>query len=456
MIDRILNKWIDFVRDHLYVITILIFVSLIGLLLVQYNLIKLEIDIQRRQFDKEIDAVLWDMHHRIEDDASISNQLIALIGDQVHPASKRDSMETSLTAEIRSFTDSILFEKGIGFLDYDFAFYQRYEDTIAYTSAIEAHQPDFQKYAIKAGWRIREAYGKGIFRFGLLFHNQSMYVIYQIFSILVITLIFIIILLGSFFSTFLVLKRQKQLSQLKNDFINNLTHELKTPIFASSILYKIIKEKRKDFSDEELDHHLCLLENENHLLKNKVEKVLELTVLERKNPGLNMKIIDLHEIIPKKTEVYQIIINAENGVLNCNLKASSSRILGDSMHIGNIIDNLLENAIKYSENAPEIDISTSSIGSSLVLTIKDKGIGIEGKDLPNIFDKFYRVSQGNLHKTKGFGLGLSYVKMMTEIHEGQINFQSKSGKGSKVTITFPLYLNKKSDNHASKNFISRR
>ncbi|MEX0881950.1 MAG: hypothetical protein WDZ72_00620, partial [Cyclobacteriaceae bacterium] len=184
MIDRLLNKWIDFVRDHIYVITILIFVSLIGLLLVQYHLIKLEMEIQRDKFDEEIEDVLLDMHHRIEDDEYISNQLIELLGDRVHPVSRRDSIEANLTADIRSFTDSILFERGIGFLNYDFAFYQRYEDTIAYTSAKEAYQPDFKKYAIKAGWRIREAYGKGIFRFGLIFYNKSLYVVYQIFSIL--------------------------------------------------------------------------------------------------------------------------------------------------------------------------------------------------------------------------------------------------------------------------------
>lgn len=449
--DQLLNKWIDFVRDHIYVITILIFVSLIGLLLVQYNLIKLEMDIQRRKFDKEIDAVLLDMHHRIEDDEIISNQLIELIGDRVHPVSSRDSMEANLTEDIRYFTDSILLAREIGFLDYDFAFYQRHEDTIAYASVKGLHQPDLTKYAFKAGWRIREAYGKGIFRFGLYFYNKSLYVVYQIFSILIITTIFIIILLGSFFSTVMVLKRQKQLSQLKNDFINNLTHELKTPIFASSIIYKIIKEKRKNLTVEELDHHLALLEKENHLLKNKVEKVLELSVLERENPGLNLQKIDLHEIIRQKAEVYQIIIHEKNGSLTCMVKAKNATIYGDPMHIGNIIDNLLDNATKYSDGPPEIRISTENRNEMIILVISDKGIGIEANDLPHVFDKFYRVSQGNLHQTKGFGLGLSYVKMMTTLHKGEILLESKPGKGSTISIQFPIYHKNKTEKYVSKN-----
>lgn len=443
MVNNFLNKWIDFVKDHIYVITILISVSLVGLLIVQYNLIKLEIDIQRHNFDEEIEEVLWDMHHRIEDDEFVSNQLIELIGNKVSSISKRDSIEIALTDEIRYFTDSIMARRGIGFLEYDFAFYQRYKDTIAFASVKEAYQPDFQKYSIKAGWRIREAYGKGIFRFGLVFYNKSLYIVYQIYSILIITLILTLILLGSFFSTFLVLKKQKQLSELKTDFINNLTHELKTPIFASSIIYKIIEEKYSEFSKSELKYNLSLLAKENQLLKNKVEKVLELTVLERTDQRVKHVVMDLHETINQKKEIYKLIVESVSGTLTCRLKATNSMILGDSVHIASIIDNLLDNAIKYSENAPEITIDTFNSGSEISLTITDKGIGVEVKDLQYIFDKFYRVSHGNLHKIEGFGLGLNYVKMMMEIHGGRIKFQSKINQGSTVTITFPNYSNKK-------------
>ncbi|MFN3758501.1 MAG: sensor histidine kinase [Algoriphagus aquaeductus] len=432
-------------------ITILISFSLIGLLFVQYNLIKLEIEIQKEKFDDEIDDVLLDMHHRIEDDEEISNNLILLIGDKV-PVGKRDSLEKYMVTEIKGFTDSILTSRELGFLDYDFAFYQRYEDTVAFSSALNPYQPDYTKYATKAGWRIREAYGEGIFRFGLLFYNKSLYVVYQIFSILIITTLFILILLGSFFSTFMVLNRQKRISQLKNDFINNLTHELKTPIFASSILYKIIKEKRYNFSEEELDHYLSLLEKENHLLKNKVEKVLELTVLERENPGLNLKEINLHDIILQKAEIYRIIIQERDGDLRSNLLAENHLIQGDSMHIGNIIDNLLDNAIKYSDKSPEIEITTQNQSDSVLLIIRDNGIGVESTDLPFIFDKFFRVSQGDLHQTKGFGLGLSYVKMMTELHGGTLIFESKFGKGSTITLQFPLKINRNLNRNDSKNF----
>ena len=252
----------------------------------------------------------------------------------------------------------------------------------------------------------------------------------------------------------MVLKRQKQLTQLKNDFINNLTHELKTPIFASSIIYKIIREKRDKFTKKELDYHLSLLEKENHLLKNKVEKVLELTVLERENPGLNLKETDLHEIIHQKTEVYQVLILAKGGSLEYKLEAKNSLITGDSMHLGNILDNLLDNAIKYSTNAPQIKIFTYNKDDQVVIRITDNGIGIDNDNLPYVFDKFYRVSQGNLHQTKGFGLGLSYVKMMVGLHGGKINIESKIGEGSTLTLYFSILQKTKADTYASKNIIS--
>ena len=228
------------------------------------------------------------------------------------------------------------------------------------------------------------------------------------------------------------------ISQLKNDFINNLTHELKTPIFASSIIYKIIREKRKVFTDEELDYHLHLLENENQLLKNKVEKVLELSVLENGNPGLNFEQIDIHAIIKRKADVYKVLIESQQGSLHFLFKATEPFICGDEMHLGNILENLLDNAIKYSDTSPEVLVKTYNANNHLYVEVVDHGIGIEPDNLPFVFDKFYRVSHGNLHKIKGFGLGLSYVKMMVNLHGGEIEVKSSLGQGTSVILKFPV------------------
>ncbi|WP_111319923.1 sensor histidine kinase [Algoriphagus chordae] len=438
MIKQMLSKWLDFVRDHLYVITILIAMALVGLLVVQNSLIKLDIDVQTKFFDKKIDKVLGDFEDILKEDDQLSDQVIDLIGDRVHPKAKRDSLENFTLLVIRDITDSLLTQHEIGYLDYEFAFYQRHKDTIALSSSKTLLQPDFQHFSFTPGDQIRKEFGKANFKFGFSFHNESLFITYSILPTLVITAFFVLILLGSFFSTFLVLKRQKLISQLKNDFINNLTHELKTPIFASSIIHKIIKENRKSLSEDELDYHLQLLENENHLLKNKVEKVLELTVLESGNPGLNFEKIDFHQIITRKAEVYKILFESNHGVLNCMLEANESLLYGDEMHLSNILDNLLDNAIKYSDSAPEVLVKTYNKGNHLFVEIKDHGIGIEPDNLPYVFDKFYRVSHGNLHKIKGFGLGLSYVKMMVDLHDGEIKMESSLGEGTTVILKFPV------------------
>lgn len=451
MDGNLLNKWIDFVKDHIYIITTLVFVSLVGLIVIQVYLISVEIDVEDGQFNTEIRNVLKEMRHQIENDEALSENLYKYFTNNLDPGVNKDSLQKALLFQVKDFSDSMLLAKNLDVLKYDLAFYQRIEDTILISSATNAIQPEYQPYSERAGWRIKEAAGGDIFKFGLLFHNKAWYLIYQVSSILIISTLFIIILLGSFFSTNLVVKRQKKMSQLKNDFINNLTHELKTPIFASSVLYKIIRKKITTSSYEDLDYHISLLEKENQQLKYKVEKVLELTLLERDRPNLDWQLIDFHQIIRQKIGIYQILINERNGIILYNMEAEKSMILGDPMHLGNIIDNLMDNALKYSEKGPEIGIETYNQDDNFIVKITDNGIGIEGEHLSFIFDKFFRVSHGNLHQIKGFGLGLSYVKTMTEMHGGKIKVESKKGKGSSFTLVFPFNFKNKKENYASEN-----
>lgn len=439
MINQLINKWIDFLRDHTYIITLLISVSLIGLLLVQFSLISLEIDLQQRAFDKEIDDVLHDTHDYIEDDSLLSGKLIQLMGNAIPDSNERREAADSVINAVKYFTDSLLLANNLSYLNYDVGFYQRYKDTIVISSQVNPHQPDYQKYSARAGWRIKEAFGKGMFRFGLVFHNKFLFVIFQVYSILIIIAFFLLILVGSFFSTLLLLKRQKQLAQLKNDFINNLTHELKTPIFASSVIFKIINEKMGRFSNGELAYHLKLLEKENNQLKNKVDKVLELTVLERETPTLDRNVIDIHDIIRQKSPVYHVLVEEKKGRISYDLQAAHTLIMGDTMHIGNILDNLLDNAIKYSDKQLHVHLSTTNVDHMLVLKISDRGMGIGNNERHAVFEKFYRISQGNLHQTKGFGLGLSYVKSVVDLHGGKITLESKPGVGSTFIIILPLH-----------------
>lgn len=439
MATKLLNNWIDFIRDHTYIITLLITTSLVGLMAIQLYLITAEVDIQHRQFDKDIGSVLLDMHHRIEDDEALSNQLIQLFRYRENSPAEQEALEKSLIPEIRELTDSVLLARNLSDLEYEFAFYHRTEDTIALSSSGTARQPDFMHYSIKAGWRIKESLGKGMYRYGLLFYNKDWFLIYKVAPTLIISFVFIGILLGCFLSTLLVLKRQKQLSLLKNDFINNLAHELKTPIFASSVIFKIIRKKLQEPSYQDLDHHLSLLEKENQQLKEKAEKVLELTAFERESLEIHSRKMDVGEIISQKVATYSVLISQENGEISYHAHAQKAEIYADPMHVSNIIDNLLDNAVKYCKGAPQIKIESYNKDDALWLKFSDKGIGIAPKDQGFVFDKFFRVTKGNLHQTKGFGLGLSYVKLMMEAYGGKIKIESKLGEGSAFILSFPLY-----------------
>ena len=443
MINRLISRWLDFLRDHTYIITLLISVSLIGLLVVQFSLITLEIRLQQRVFDKEVDDVLEGVHDRIEDDEALSGQLIKLMANEVQDTTIRQFMADSVISTVKEIADSLLLAQNLAYLNYDIGFYQRHLDTMVVSSQLNPRQPDYVQYSAWAGWRVKKSLGKGMFRFGLVFHNKFLFIFFQIYSILVIIAVFLFILVGSFFSTLLLLKWQKRLARLKNDFINNLTHELKTPIFASSVIFKIINEKSKDISEAERAHYLMLLEQENNRLKNKVDKVLELTVLESETPTLDLQVIDVHEIIRKKSTIYKVLVAEKDGQIAYDLRASDTLIMGDAMHIGNILDNLLDNAIKYTERQLNVTVATANANGMLMLSVRDNGIGIESSEWQAIFEKFYRVSHGNLHRTKGFGLGLSYVMSVVDLHNGKITLESKPGTGSIFTISLPTQENNK-------------
>jgi len=167
--------------------------------------------------------------------------------------------------------------------------------------------------------------------------------------------------------------------------------------------------------------------------------VLELTVLESGMHTLDLRLIDVHAIIREKMPMYQVLVEEKNGRIAYNLQAANAAILGDTMHVGNILDNLLDNAIKYSDKQLDVCIATANRDDMLVLKISDRGMGIESGELNAVFEKFYRVSHGNLHQTKGFGLGLSYVKSVVDLHNGKITLDSKPGTGSTFTIALPLH-----------------
>jgi two-component system phosphate regulon sensor histidine kinase PhoR len=252
------------------------------------------------------------------------------------------------------------------------------------------------------------------------------------------SLILTLIIIGIFVFTLQIILRQKKLSQIKNDFINNMTHELKTPISTISLASQMLKDNSLIHSPSTIDHISGVILDESKRLSGQVEKVLQMAVFNEGKIKLKFTEIDLNQIVSSAAANFEIRVTTSEGTLETSLLAENPIINGDEIHITNVIYNLLDNAEKYSKENPRIEISTENKSDWVIVQIKDYGIGISKENLTQIFERFYRIPTGNVHNVKGFGLGLSYVKRIVEEHHGKIKVESTVGKGTKFRIYFPV------------------
>jgi two-component system phosphate regulon sensor histidine kinase PhoR len=255
-------------------------------------------------------------------------------------------------------------------------------------------------------------------------------------SSLMIT-IFIIIM---FSLTLYIMFKQKRLSEMKNDFVNNMTHELKTPISTISLASQMLSDRSIPDEQKNLGHISRIIQTESKQLGYQVERVLQMAIFDHGELKLKYEPADLHDIIETVAQNFLLQMDKRGGKLEFHPEADQTMVSGDVIHLTNVISNLMENAMKYTNRNPEIKISTHNEGESIVVSVADNGMGISKEDQKRIFDKFYRVPTGNVHNVKGFGLGLSYVKLIVEEHGGTIKIKSEPNKGSRFDIQLPLLV----------------
>ena len=270
------------------------------------------------------------------------------------------------------------------------------------------------------------------------FPNKESYVWKSIWITLILSLLFICVILLCFYYTINVIFKQKKLSEIKNDFINNMTHEFKTPIATISLAVDAISNPLLAQHPEKISRFATIIREENKRMNKQVEKVLQVAQLEKDDFVLNQKEIDVHAVIETAVQNIGLQIEKREGQLIENLSAKKPIILADEVHLTNVVYNLLDNANKYSPEKPTITIHTEDVrGGGVKIVVRDNGIGMNRESINKIFDKFYRVHTGNVHDVKGFGLGLSYVKRIVEAHGGTITVKSDLGKGAQFTLYFP-------------------
>ena len=285
------------------------------------------------------------------------------------------------------------------------------------------YQVGLENIAQSNGWELK-----------MYFPEKKQYILAEmgiqfITSVVLIILVFILSL-----KTIFSLMREKQLSEHSTDFLNNMTHEFKTPLTNISLAGKMLAKESASGNADKIKHYSEIIIEENEKLKLQVEHVLSMTALERGEIRLRKTIIDFHELIHDALKMISIQIENKEGIAVTTLNADKAIVSGDKTHLTNVMYNLIENAIKYSEGKPELLIHTFNSEGYLNISVTDKGVGIEREYQKNIFDKYFRVPTGDVHDVKGFGLGLAYTKKIIDLHQGTVTVQSEKNKGSTFTI----------------------
>jgi two-component system phosphate regulon sensor histidine kinase PhoR len=302
------------------------------------------------------------------------------------------------------------------------------------------HPTDFTEQLMKTRFRVR------LFPHDIFYHpdylmiyfpEQNRYVFNNLWVMFASSGFFILIIIATFFYTISTIIRQKKLSDIKNDFINNMTHELKTPISTISLACEALSDPDVNKSASMAGNYTRMIQEENKRLAQLVENVLQSALLDKSDFELQITEVDMHVVIQKVLRSFEIHLNRRKVTLDLSLNALKTVVEGDVVHLTNVIFNLLDNAIKYTPDVPEIRIETSNVGSAFVFSIRDNGIGISRDEQKRVFEKLYRVPTGNIHNVKGFGLGLSYVQVIVEKHHGYIRVESELGFGSTFTVTLP-------------------
>ncbi len=276
----------------------------------------------------------------------------------------------------------------------------------------------------------------------IYFPHRRAFLIKQTGLTIIPTIILTGLLIGIFAYALMVIFRQKKLSNIKNDFINNMTHELKTPISTISLASQMLQDGSIANTPATIAHVSKVINQESKRLGFQVEKVLQMAVFNEGRLKLKLREFDINKMINTVTTNFELRVNNKNGSLKTNILAENAIVKGDEVHITNVIFNLLDNAMKYSNGTPEIVVTTeNNKKNQIVISVQDNGIGIPKEHQSQVFDRFYRVPTGNVHDVKGFGLGLSYVKKIVDLHNGTIKVESAVNKGTKFKIYFPQINN---------------
>jgi two-component system phosphate regulon sensor histidine kinase PhoR len=410
---------IDMNNKNLRSIIVFGTVVLAGLFIVQVYWFKKAFDVEERQFDHSIQIALL----KVADSVS-ANAEVKKLSSNFYFVATESALDDNA---VDSLLKKELLKRNLE-LDYELGIYNADDDTLVYGQYVEAtkkHRLEQDIYNAKTS-RAEE-------NFAVYFPRKDSYVISQL-DVWIFSTLALILMMCFFAYAIATLLRERRFAELKSDFINNMTHEFKTPVTNIGIAGEIIRKKVP--ADANVDVYVDILLKENEKLRRKIDRVLLGSSADyRMRPSLER--LDIHELISECAEAFQLKLRERNGTIDLSLNATSGLVLGDRELLVQALNNVIDNAEKYSLGEPRIRVVTCDEGDSIGIRIMDEGIGIPQRLNEKVFEKFFRIQQGSIHNVKGFGLGLNFVKNVIRSHRGRIRLFSELNKGTEVNIFLP-------------------
>ncbi len=406
--------------------------ALSGLIVTQMLWVRNALNLAERQHSHRVDLALDDVLEELHDKIPPFDDTVLAVrnnGPGLNDGIFRVLDISLLDKLIRKYVDYHDLDR-----NYVYSIVKTDNDSVVYSSSLRI--PNRKKAIIHKAC-LHSIWKKSYYHLEVYFPDQRKDELIQMSAWLSTSGVFLIIIILSFYYIFMTIIRQKKLSEIRDDFINNITHEFKTPIATISLASEVLLNTQNENPESRIARYSRVIYDENRRMRQQVERVLKLAVLEKGDFRLDKSIVNMDEMIRKNVENLLLEHCDREVELIYDLKAEYPRVNVDALHFGNIINNLVSNAIKYSDNKPVIMIGSRNEEGYYIFTVKDRGIGISRENMTHIFDRFYRVPTGDVHNAKGFGIGLYYVKRMTEIHGGKINVHSEPGKGTRFDVYIP-------------------
>ncbi len=342
----------------------------------------------------------------------------------IHKRVSNQELELLLSQELKNRNIDI---------DYEYGVYSQ-----GYPTKVRSKKFKFSGTKMYKAPIFKDSEGNSNFSLLLTFPSMKKFLFRSIMSMALLSLIFTLVIMIAYSSAIYQLIKQKQISEIKSDFINNMTHEFKTPIATINLAVEAIRNPKSIEDKEKVLRYLGMIRDENKRMHAQVENVLRISKLEKNQLDITKDRVDIHDIIGDATAHVELIVQDRGGYVHQHLDAERSEVLANDMHMTNVIVNILDNAVKYSPESPKIDVHTEVVKNNIIIKIQDQGAGMSKAVLKKVFEKFYREHTGDIHNVKGHGLGLAYVKRIIDDHQGEVYAESEKGKGSTFYIKLPL------------------